>query len=501
MLEDQIATLTISAKWNIISPAVKHLVVSAAELASLGKEDSAEFGEIVEEIVFRLMLLNSDADENQPLKLSLSVRCSEFVVKIEYKGLPVEVEKGLSDVPSPFSLSIKSKAIDNFRLIKAGKTGQTFELSKLIPHYSSGPVISGHTNRTENLKTSLLKDQQPLEIRLIRSSEGLKLARLFYRVYGYTYGPNYVYDPQHLKYFVEHGALVSAVAANSSGEFCAHAAMRIEKPRSSIGELISLAVDPNYRESGLAKKLHLYLLEQAVERRLKGLFAEAVTIHPFSQRLCLALSGKESAIMMGYIPPSNFRQISDGPFRQRQMAVVYFFGLTTEEKSLTSFVPNKHILMIERIYSQLRLKRKLLSDEAHPVSASCGDTAFDIKVKRDMKIASITLHVYCPDTVELVRFKLKGLLESGIEYVFLDLPLSNSSTPYFANEFESMGFFFSGVIPYLNDGDSLRLQFLNTSEVNLDSAAVVSEFGQKMSEYVKLMKERAPNFQERAVQL
>jgi hypothetical protein len=215
----------------------------------------------------------------------------------------------------------------------------------------------------------------------------------------------------------------------------------------------------------------------------------------------LALSGKEAAMMVGYIPPSNFRQISDGPFRQRQMAVVYFFGLTTEEKSLTSFVPNRHILMIERIYSHMRLKRKLLRDKSHPVGASCGDTAFDLKVKRDMKIASITLHVYCPDTVELVRFKLKGLLESGIEYVSLDLPLSNSSTPYFANEFESMGFFFSGVIPYLNDGDSLRLQFLNTSQVNLESAVVVSAFGEEISEYVKSMKERAPNFRERAVQL
>ncbi len=103
MLEDHIATLTISAKWNIISPAVKHLVISAAELASLDKKDSTEFGEIVEQIVFRLMVLNSGGEDDEPLKLALSVRCNEFVVKIAYKGLPVEVEKGLSDVPSPFS--------------------------------------------------------------------------------------------------------------------------------------------------------------------------------------------------------------------------------------------------------------------------------------------------------------------------------------------------------------------------------------------------------------
>jgi GNAT superfamily N-acetyltransferase len=500
MIEDQIAALTISAKWNI-SSAVKPLVISAAESVSLDKKDSAAFGEIVEQIVLKLMALNSTGEDDQSLNVSLSVRCSEFVVTIEHKGLPIEVEKGLSVGESPFSLSIQSKAIDNVRLINSGKSGQRFELSKLIPHHSSGPFISGHTQQSENLKTNLSENQQPVEIRLIRSSEGLKLARLFYWVYGFTYGPNYVYNPEHLNRLVMDRRLVSAVAVDSRGEFCAHAAILLDEPDNKIGELISLAVDPNYRESGLAKKLHSYLVEQARERRLKGLFAEAVTIHPFSQRLCLALSGKESAMMLGYIPPANYRQISDGPFRQRQMAIVYFFGLSTKEKSLTIFVPNKHILMIERIYSHLRLKRKLLSDNAHPVGASCGDTAFDLKVKRDMKSAAITLQVYCPDTVELVGSKLKGLLESGIEYVSLDLPLSNISTPYFANELESMGFFFSGVIPYLNDGDSLRLQFLNTSQVNLDSAIVVSAFGEEMSEYVKSMKERAPNFQERAVQL
>jgi hypothetical protein len=63
-----------------------------------------------------------------------------------------------------------------------------------------------------------------------------------------------------------------------------------------------------------------------------------------------------------------------------------------------------------------------------------------------------------------------------------------------------MGLFFSGVIPYLKDGDYLRLQFLNTSQINLDSAIVVSEFGGEMSDYVRLMKERAPDFQQKAIE-
>ena len=135
-----------------------------------------------------------------------------------------------------------------------------------------------------------------------------------------------------------------------------------------------------------------------------------------------------------------------------------------------------------------------------PTGASCGDTAFDLKVNNDISTAAITINVYCPDTIRLVGSKIKALLESEIEYVYLDLPLSSALTPYFAGEFESMGLFFSGVIPYLKDGDYLRLQFLNTSQINLDSAIVVSDFGGEMSDYVRLMKERSPGFQQKAVE-
>ncbi|MCL5124492.1 MAG: hypothetical protein M1511_08355 [Deltaproteobacteria bacterium] len=55
-----------------------------------------------------------------------------------------------------------------------------------------------------------------------------------------------------------------------------------------------------------------------------------------------------------------------------------------------------------------------------------------------------------------------------------------------------MGFFFSGVLPYLNDGDSLRLQFLNSSEVDLDCAEVVSQFGSEIWDYVKMTKIKVP---------
>ncbi|MFH0957452.1 MAG: GNAT family N-acetyltransferase [Pseudomonadota bacterium] len=493
MLKDQIASITLPAQGNFVS-LLKPFVKSVAESVSLGEQDSVELGDLVHNVAMRLVNLDTDLDSDQAVTLTVFIRGAELVIAIQHKGTPVEIGQGESDQSSAFTLSIQSRAIDSVQLINLGKSGQRLELSKYIAYDKLPSITSRKPQESRNLNAEGAEINQPIEIRLINSSEGLKLSRCFYRVYGYTYGPSYVYEPGLLKSLVESGILVSAVAVDSRGEFLAHAAIAIEKRRPQVGELISLAVDPNHRNIGLAKKMHSYLLEQARERKLKGLFGEAVTLHPYSQRLCLALSGKESAMMLGYIPQANYRQISKGSFAKRQMAMVYFFNLSNEDNDRRVFVPGNHSSMIEKIYSHLNLERTLSSEFVLPDVASCGDTAFDLKVNNDIKAAAITLNVYCPDTVKLIESKLKTLVESGIDYVYLDLPMSNALTPYFTKEFESVGFFFSGIIPYFNQGDSLRLQFLNTSQVNINSAVVFSEFGREISDYVRLMKKFASDF-------
>jgi len=46
-------------------------------------------------------------------------------------------------------------------------------------------------------------------------------------------------------------------------------------------------------------------------------------------------------------------------------------------------------------------------------------------------------------------------------YIYIDLPLNNPATGYFANRFKELGFFYGAVIPQLRIGDTLRLQYLN----------------------------------------
>lgn len=488
MVEKNVASFTLRADSKLVT-IVRDMVRSIAVSQGLADHDADEIANLAYLAADYITRMAFEPSDQGQINVSVSKRPGGFVVAIEHKGLPVELTSDVSGFASPFSLSISSPAVDEVRLVNLGKSGQRLELIRTLPT----PIYEEATDESLPADTTTsvvpLDDYRNLEIRMIRPDEGLKLARCFYRVYGYSYGPNYVYYPDRLKSLIEEGLLVSAVAVDPLGEIVAHGAMKLEEPDANIGEMISLAVDPRYRSSGLAKKIHLHLMEYARTKKMKGLFGEAVTIHPYSQRLCLSLGGRETAVMLGYIPPSNYRKIFLEEPTKRQIAMVYFFTLQEPKETRLVYAPQNYRDIIDKIYINLGLSREFASETAVPWGSVCGETAFDLRVNSELKMASILIKVYCPDTPRIVDARIKELVSQGIEYIYVDLPLSDPLTPYFAQEFDLIGFFFAGVIPDLMDGDALRLQFLNTPEVNFDSALIVSEFGRELADYVKSKKQ------------
>lgn len=483
MVEKPLAKLSLSHDMRL-APAVHDLVKGICESQGISTEDSGEIANLAGGILERLFRTNHEETESHPIIVSVGRQSGDFFIAIEHKGLPIELSSDNSSDVSPFSLSITSPVVDEVKLVNLGKSGQRFELIKSLPYEIYQEPDSDLLKAVLTIEDNGLENAADLEIRMIRSYEGLKLARCFYRVYGYTYGLNYVYVPDHLKALIESGRLVSAGAFDRRGEIVAHGAMRLDSRENRVGELISLAVDPKYRSAGLAAKIHRRLVDHAKDLGLKGVFGEAVTIHSYSQRLCHALGGKESAIMLGYIPPSDYKRIVADGFRQRQVAILYFFNFQRSAQRAEIFAPLNYRDIIQKIYTRLGLPREFGVETAVPWGAMCGETAFRLTVNREIGIASIMLDSYCPDTVKIVEFRLLQLVKDGIEYIYLDMPLGDPLTPYFAQEFELLGFFFSGVIPFLAKGDALRLQFLNTKEVNFVGAVIDSEFGRELCNYV-----------------
>jgi len=79
---------------------------------------------------------------------------------------------------------------------------------------------------------------------------------------------------------------------------------------------------------------------------------------------------------------------------------------------------------------------------------------------------------------------LKELCLRHIDCIYIDLPLSHPATQQFCAALELLGFFYGAVIPELDNGDILRMQFLNNVEIQADEIRTASPTGQQMLDYV-----------------
>jgi hypothetical protein len=68
--------------------------------------------------------------------------------------------------------------------------------------------------------------------------------------------------------------------------------------------------------------------------------------------------------------------------------------------------------------------------------------------------------------------------------IYANLPLEHTGTPALCEALELLGFFFSGVVPWMMDGaDILRMQ-LPLTPIDLSQVTIVGSFGEQFKAYI-----------------
>jgi len=297
------------------------------------------------------------------------------------------------------------------------------------------------------------------------------------QIYGDSYVHPELYDEQAIRELNATGELVSVVALGPDGTVVGHYAL--ERPdHGRIAETGEALVLPEHRHHQLMESMRTLLEEQAEELRLRGLFGNVVTNHPFSQRVVERFGEKPCAISLGWSPKS-FHNLSQS-LTQRMSEVVYFKHLDVAEETLVH-LPPRHRLWCLRIYEQLVVPLKLReSDE----QSSRHSGSLKTEVRADLGRAYLRVLSVGRDSAGAVSDALEGAQQLGVEAVFLDLPLSDPGTPALCERLESLGFFFGGICPlFAPEGDALRLQWLG---VDLDERQLQLEstFARELLAYV-----------------
>jgi hypothetical protein len=320
-----------------------------------------------------------------------------------------------------------------------------------------------------------------VSIRRLRRADAPGVVRLVTLVYGDSYYPRDLYDPEQIVRLNESGRLVSVVAVEPAGAVVGHYALE-RAESAAVAETSDAIVQPEYRHHHLLEQMRLLLHEEATREGLTGLVGYAVTNHLFTQKAEEHFGAHPCAIALG-LWPASFHNMPE-PLTQRMSFAVYFKFLRQPGRVL--HVNTHHHEWIARIYQQYGTSVELRDDAP---AEGTGEIA--VEYEAAVEAGSIRVLRVGDDTVAALGRACRDLCESsGAKALTLELPLAQTGIAALCRAAEEEGFFFSGLGPaFEGDDDALLLQLL-VEDIDLSLLQIDQPFAKELLAYVGSERER-----------
>jgi len=239
---------------------------------------------------------------------------------------------------------------------------------------------------------------------------------------------------------------------------------------------------PRYRGQGCFNRLISAILDEARKRKYSGMYARGVTTHPFSQKTLLKYGFKESALYISSGMERKYKEIMQKKTQRESVFIMYLYLSSPQNHVL--YPPSHHRQMILDIYRNLGVCPDLI--DSHPVfELPSEETTTNLKTDMSSMTAHIVVLSYGQNAAAQVKANLKSLCLQRLETIYLHLPLNDKYTSVLTDQFEALGFFFSGIMPGDEGNDELILQYLNNYVIDYEQMQVASEQGRELLDYVR----------------
>jgi len=329
----------------------------------------------------------------------------------------------------------------------------------------------------------IVSEDVEFEIREMRPSEAVEVARCFYRAYGYSFVYSHIYYPDRIIELNASGDMISAVAVGLDGQVVGHTALIRHGEESKVAEIGLAVVNPLFRGHGCLTKLTEFLTERAKSEGFKALFVLAATNHPFSQQVIHRFGFEDCGLLVGLGPASiSFKALTE-TLPQRETYVVCFRYLS-KPTAKRLYVPQHHRGFVRKLYRNIGSEPELATPKTRNLVIPAKDAVVTSQYYTPSGYGPIEIGEYGQDVVSQVQARLKELCLKHIEVIQLPCDLTNPLTYGLVKQFEELGFF-CGIWPESDAGDALILQYLNNVSIDYGKIEIASTLGRKMLDYVE----------------
>lgn len=482
MQRKTIARVKVVSEIRLIG-ALREFVKEVALIEGFRQRDAERLMLATEEAAVNVIEHALGNDTNFSYEMILEKEPGRFILAFEDQGTPLEWDTVGKCENTGLGILLIRHCADRINFMNLGKRGKRFEIIKeYVADSADNTEIETEASCRDDLPDIAPLDT-PIEIREMTAGDCSALARCMYQVYGYTY-KDAVYYPEKIAELLSRGLLVSMIALDPEGEIVGHQGLLKPRPHAMTAEITMGIVHPRYRGRRLFERLKENAFACMKEAGALGLFGEAVTNHPFSQKANFAMGGKPTGFMLGFVAADRvFFKISEEQAHPERMTVVLFHARLNAAASRTIYPPMHHQGIIERTCRECGLSRS--TGTGVPGGPEGIRSNVSMRTVPESGVAYLDTIEIGEDFHRVIKGMLRELCLLRFDCIYIDLPLADPATAFVCAAVESLGFFYAGIIPdYLPTGDALRLQYLNNISITPEKVVVVSEFGKVLFDYV-----------------
>lgn len=476
--DQQLTRVTLLADLRFL-PALTDLVADIATTVGLEEEAAKKLDAVLSEIVHNVIEQGYKSDASQSFDVIVSRRAHTLTVAVEDKGLPFDYRRLQEGQDSRFATILQAGYVDQVRFMNRGPHGNRVELIRELPAEDFRDKADPKEHRA-TVEAAEAHPEETIATRPMRPEEAAELARLVYRCYGYTYPGEFIYYPEKVEAQQRAGLMKSYVACNQRGELIGHLAMTFPRPGAKVVESGQAVVDPRYRGHGLFQRMKVQARDDVAAHQVVGIYSEAVTVHPYSQKGSLDVGAHEVGFLLGYTSGTvSFRNISESDKPRRQsVAFLYLTALTHEPA--TVFLPASYRDLAQGIYEAAGIQRIVAGDQGAGPAAFPATGHLTASLRPDHNQAILTVDVIGRDSLDSIRSHLHELRLQRVDCIYVDLPLAQAGAGALGTGLRELGFFFGALIPEFGQGDILRLQYLNNVDIVPADIHTASDAGRKL---------------------
>jgi N-acetylglutamate synthase-like GNAT family acetyltransferase/anti-sigma regulatory factor (Ser/Thr protein kinase) len=459
------------------------LLPAFAAACRMPAEDERRLSAVVEQLVsFTLDNAYPDDDLGE-IEVTLESGDGSVQVVVHDWGLPL-TSAGGDYGPLPNSLAALAADAHNVLLINLGSGGKRLTAEVSVRSSDGGQARRHHIEAAPRRAQAGVQAPDAIEVRTATPRDGEGIAQLLYENYHLSYVHADFYRPRYLMAALASGELLSTIAVHEGRVIGHHALMPLAGvPSAETGAAV---VHSAYRGLGVFGRLFEHTLDTATERGLASVFGDAVTIHPFSQRAEYSHGYRETALQLGMVPARTTMRGFGGEGPTRRTATLRSYK-PLDERPRQAALPAPYRELLESLYANVGLT---IEPRTQPPPFA-GEAVTD-DVDEPRSLGFLRLQRWDGEASSALKGAVRHLLSRHVDVVYADIDLVavadvNEATA----ELNELGFFAAGLVLHGPNGhDHLRLQLLDSEEIELDDVVCDSSFAEALRRRVLVDKAR-----------